>query len=43
MFSETNLEYAPWKIIDSNDKLDARVDSIKYVLSKFKNSKNRKY
>ena len=39
MFSETNLEYAPWKIIDSNDKLDARVDSIKYVLSKFKKFK----
>tara|TARA_Y100001958_G_scaffold157761_1_gene153700 strand:- start:3443 stop:5062 length:1620 start_codon:yes stop_codon:yes gene_type:complete len=39
MFSETNLEYAPWKIIDSNDKLDARVNSIKYVLSKFKKLK----
>ena len=39
MFSKTNLEYAPWKIIDSNDKLDARVDSIKYVLSKFKKFK----
>ena len=39
MFAKTNLEYAPWKIIDSNDKLDARVDSIKYVLSKFKKFK----
>ena len=39
MFSETNLEFSSWKIIDSNDKLDARVDSIKYVLSKFKKFK----
>ena len=41
MFAKTNLEYAPWKIIDSNDKLDARVYSIKYVLSKFKKFKDK--
>ena len=39
MFSETNLEHAPWKIIDSNNKLEARIDSIKFVLSKFKKFK----
>lgn len=35
MFEKTNSEYAPWKIIDSNNKLEARINSIKYVLSRF--------
>jgi len=35
MFAKTNSEYAPWKIIDSNNKLEARINSIKYVLSRF--------
>ena len=35
MFSKTNSDFAPWKIIDSNDKLKARINSINYVLSKF--------
>ena len=39
MFLKTNSEYAPWKIIDSNNKLEARINSIKHVLSKFKNFK----
>ena len=38
MFAITNSEYAPWKIIDSNNKLDARINSIKYVLSRFEKS-----
>ena len=37
MFLKTSSEHAPWKIIDSNNKLDARINSISYVLSKFKN------
>ena len=39
MFLKTNSEHAPWKIIDSNNKLEARINSIKHVLSKFKNFK----
>ena len=38
MFAKTNSENAPWKIIDSNNKLDARINSIKYVLSRFEKS-----
>ena len=44
MFLKSNSNYAPWKIIDSNDKLSARINSIQYVLSNFEglkiNSKN---
>ena len=39
MFLKTNSEYAPWKIIDSNNKLSARLESIEYVLSHLKNIK----
>ena len=39
MFLKTNSGYAPWKIIDSNNKLSARLESIQYVLSHFKNIK----
>lgn len=35
MFDKTNTDIAPWKIIDSNNKLSARIESIKYVLSSF--------
>ena len=40
MFDKTNIDIAPWKIIDSNNKLSARIESIKYVLSfcDFKNN-----
>jgi len=41
MFLATNSLFAPWKIIDSNNKLEARIESIEYVLSQFKNF-NRK-
>jgi len=34
MFSKTHTSYAPWIIVDSNDKKKARLESIKYVLSK---------
>jgi polyphosphate kinase 2 len=37
MFLKTDSNLSPWKIIDSNDKFAARINSIKYVLSKFKN------
>ncbi len=35
MFDKTNTDIAPWKIIESNNKLSARTESIKYVLSSF--------
>ena len=41
MFLATNSLFAPWKIIDSNNKLEARIESIEYVLSQFKNFKNK--
>jgi len=39
MFSKTNSDFAPWEIIDSNNKLNARINSISHVLTKFKNLK----
>jgi polyphosphate kinase 2 len=33
MFSRTHTSYAPWIIVDSNDKKKARLESIRYVLS----------
>ena len=41
MFLTTNSLFAPWKIIDSNNKLEARIESIEYVLSQFKNSNKK--
>jgi len=35
MLSRTHTGYAPWIIVDSNDKKKARVESIRYVLSLF--------
>jgi polyphosphate kinase 2 (PPK2 family) len=34
MFSRSHTGYAPWTIVDSNDKKRARLESIRYVLSK---------
>ena len=34
MFTETNSEYAPWKIIQANKKTTARIESIRYILEK---------
>jgi len=33
MFSKTHTSYAPWIIVDSNNKKKARLESIRYVLS----------
>ena len=33
MFSRTHTGYAPWIMVDSNDKKRARLESIRYVLS----------
>ncbi len=35
MFSHTHTSFAPWVIVDSNDKRRARLESIRYVLSQF--------
>ena len=35
MFSKTHTSYAPWIIIKTNDKKQARLESIRYVLSRF--------
>jgi polyphosphate kinase 2 len=35
MFARTHTSYAPWIIVDSNDKKVARLESIRYVLSLF--------
>lgn len=34
-FSSTHTDYAPWVIIDSNDKEKARINAIKYLLNQF--------
>jgi len=35
MFSKTHTSFAPWMIVNANDKKNARVESIRYVLSQF--------
>ena len=35
MFSNTHTTYSPWMIIKTNDKKVARLEAIRYVLSKF--------
>ena len=35
MFSRTHTSFAPWIIVDTNDKRTARLESIRYVLSRF--------
>jgi polyphosphate kinase len=34
MFKQTNTPYAPWTVIDSNDKKSARLEAIRYILGK---------
>jgi polyphosphate kinase 2 (PPK2 family) len=34
-FSNTHTKYAPWILINSNDKKKARINAIKYVLNLF--------
>ena len=36
MFNITHTSISPWIIIQSNNKKEARLESIRYVLSKFK-------
>jgi len=35
MFFYTDSEHAPWTVVKSNDKKRARVEAMKYVLSRF--------
>jgi polyphosphate kinase 2 len=35
MFSKTHTTFSPWIIIKTNDKKEARLESIRYVLSRF--------
>ncbi|MBT8394173.1 MAG: polyphosphate kinase 2 [Flavobacteriaceae bacterium] len=35
MFSKTHTAFSPWIIIKTNDKKEARLESMRYVLSKF--------
>ena len=35
MFSKTHTTFSPWIIIKTNIKKEARLESIRYVLSKF--------
>ena len=35
MFSNTHTSFSPWIVVDTNNKLEARLESIRYVLSKF--------
>ena len=33
MFEKTSSEFSPWVIINSNDKMEARLNAMRYVLS----------
>ena len=35
MFSRTHTNYSPWIIVKTNDKKQARIESMRYVLSQF--------
>ena len=35
MFSRTHTSYCPWIVVKTNNKLEARLESMRYVLSKF--------
>ena len=36
MFTETHTSYCPWVVVETNDKEEARLESLRYVLSRFK-------
>lgn len=36
MFTETHTSYSPWVIVETNNKEEARLESLRYVLSRFK-------
>ncbi len=42
MLIASHTDYAPWTIVNSNDKKKARINSIKYILSKFEYPKKLK-
>jgi len=42
MFSKTNTEQAPWKVIRANRKTEARINAINYILKKIPYDKNIK-
>ncbi|MGK0406274.1 MAG: polyphosphate kinase 2 [Roseivirga sp.] len=42
MFSKTHTTFSPWIIVKSNDKREARLESIRYVLSKFDYTKSKR-
>jgi polyphosphate kinase 2 (PPK2 family) len=35
MFAATDTDVAPWTVVKSNDKKRARINAMRYVLSKF--------
>jgi hypothetical protein len=35
MFSKTHTNFSPWIIVETNDKKQARLESMRYVLSQF--------
>ena len=35
MFSKTHTNFSPWMIVKTNDKKEARLESMRYVLSQF--------
>ena len=35
MFSKTHTNFSPWIIVKTNDKREARLESMRYVLSQF--------
>jgi polyphosphate kinase 2 (PPK2 family) len=39
MFKKSSTKISPWINVKSNNKLKARIESIKYVLSRFEISK----
>lgn len=41
MFSKTHTTFSPWIIVKTNNKREARLESIRYVLSKFPYQDNR--
>lgn len=42
MFNKTHTDFSPWIIIKTNDKRTARLESMRYVLSKFDYTSNPK-
>ncbi len=41
MFAKTHTTFSPWVVVKTNNKREARLESIRYVLSKFNYADNR--